>query len=145
MAQHKLSGKQFLLLIDPAGGTTYNTVICLTSQSIKFGVNVIDASSNCGPDTLPGKPQPEAITFEGQHMYDPTSATDISGQDILPLLQASTKVGWSIAPEDPVTGDETLSGTGFFSELTKHYPGDGVVTFSGTLSIYGQSTQTITS
>lgn len=142
MAEHKLSGKNVLLFIDPAGGTSYDTVVCLTNQTWQGTTNTIDATSKCGPDTLPGT-QTNSVTFEGQHLYDPATGT-ISGVDLFPLWQNQTTIGWKIAPASPVTGDEELSGTGFISELSKNYNQTDPATFSGTLSIIGSTTQTVT-
>ena len=142
MAEHKLSGNDILLFIDPAGGTTYDTVICLTNQTWKGGVSIIDASTKCGPDSLPGKPNPQTVTFDGQHIYDATTGR-ISGPGLLPLMQNSTTIGWKISPVVLQNGDEILTGTGFISELDKAYSDNSPATFTGTISIYGQTTQEI--
>ena len=141
MAEHQLSGASILLYIDPAGGTNYDTVVCLTSQSWSGTTNVIDATSKCGPNTLPGT-QTNSVSFEGQHMYDPIAGT-LSGASLFDLWQNKTTIGWKIAPAIPVTGDEVLSSTGFISELSKSYGIADPSTFTGTLSIYGATTQTI--
>lgn len=141
MAEHKLSGTSVLLYIDPLGGVAYDTVVCLTSQSWNGTTNVIDATSKCGPDSLPGT-QTNTVDFEGQHLYDP-AAGKLSGVSLFDLWQAKTTVGWKIAPAIPVTGDEVLSGTGFISELAKTYGQSDPSTFTGTLAIYGATTQTV--
>lgn len=140
MAEHKLSGKDYLLFIDPAGGTAYDTVVCLTNQTWQGTTNQIDATSKCGPDTLPGT-QTNSVTFEGQHLFDPTTGK-ISGHGLFSLWQDSTTVGWKISPETPVNGDQILSGTGFISELSNAYDQNSPTTFSGTLSIIGSTTAT---
>ena len=65
MAERKVAGDDVLLFIDPAGGTTYELVVCLTSNSFKIANAIIDAKSKCGPDNLPGV-QTFEVTFEGQ-------------------------------------------------------------------------------
>ena len=140
MAEHKLSGKDILLFIDPLGGTEYDTIVCLTNQTWQGSTNVIDATSKCGPDSLPGT-QSNSISFEGQNLFDPVNG--YSGADLFVLWKNSTTIGWKIAPVSPTTGDETLEGTGFISELSKNYNQTDPSTFSGTLSIYGSTTQTI--
>jgi hypothetical protein len=141
MSEHKLSGTSVLLYIDPAGGTAYDTVVCLTSQSWTGSTNVIDATSKCGPDSLPGT-QTNSVSFEGQHLYDP-AVGKLSGVSLFDLWQGKTTVGWKISPAIPITGDEILSGTGFISELSKTYGQADPSTFTGTLSIYGSTTQVV--
>jgi len=138
---HKLSGKEILLYVDPAGGINYSTVVCLTNQTWQGTSNVIDATSKCGPDTLPGT-QTNSITFEAQQMFDPTSG-EVSGASFFDFWKASTTIGWKISPASPINGDEILSGTGWISALTKDYNQTDPSKFTGTLSIYGDTTQTI--
>ena len=116
MAEHKVQGGTMLLFIDPAGGTAYDTVVCLTSVGKSDSVNVIDAASACGPDKSPGVLD-LSYTFEGQHLQDPNS-NKVSGTDLRVLLRSKTTIGWKIAPAIPAIGDEIESGTGFLSELS---------------------------
>ena len=141
MAEHKVAGGTMLLFIDPAGGTDYDTVVCLTSVSKSASVTVVDASSACGPDKSPGTIE-LSYGFEGQHLQDPASGK-ISGTSLRQLLMSKTTVGWKIAPESPVAGDEIEEGTGYLSELSSTYAFDSVGTFTGTLQPYGTPTITI--
>ncbi|CAB4162321.1 hypothetical protein UFOVP778_43 [uncultured Caudovirales phage] len=141
MAEHKVAGGTMLLFIDPAGGTDYDTVVCLTSVSKSASVTVVDASSACGPDKSPGTIE-LSYGFEGQHLQDPVTGK-ISGTSLRQLLMAKTTVGWMIAPESPVTGDEIEEGTGYLSELSSTYAFDSVGTFTGTIQPYGTPTITI--
>jgi hypothetical protein len=141
MAEHKVAGGTMLLFIDPAGGTAYDTVVCLTSVSKSASVSVVDASSACGPDKSPGTIE-LSYGFEGQHLQDPASGK-ISGTSLRQLLLSKTTVGWKIAPESPVGGDEIEVGTGYISELSSTYAFDSVGTFTGTLQPYGTPVITI--
>lgn len=141
MSEHKVQGGTMLLFIDPAGGTDYDTVVCLTSVGKSDSVNVIDAASACGPDKSPGVLD-LSYTFEGQHLQDPASGK-VSGTNLRQLLRAKTTIGWKIAPASPVIGDEIEVGTGFISELSSTYAFDSMGTFSGTLQAYGTPTLTI--
>lgn len=135
MAEHKVAGGTMLLYIDPAGGTDYDMVVCLTSVSKSDSVTVIDASSACGPDKSPGTLE-LSYSFEGQHLQDPVSGK-ISGTSLRQLLRSKTTIGWEISPENPQTGDEIESGTGYLSELSSTYAFDSVGTFTGTIQPYG--------
>jgi hypothetical protein len=141
MAEHKVAGGTMLLFIDPAGGTAYDTVVCLTSVSKSASVSVVDASSACGPDKSPGTIE-LSYGFEGQHLQDPVTGK-ISGTSLRQLLMAKTTVGWMIAPESPVTGDEIEEGSGYLSELSSTYAFDSVGTFTGTIQPYGTPVITI--
>lgn len=141
MAEHKVAGGTMLLFIDPAGGTDYDTVVCLTSVSKADSITVVDASSACGPDKSPGTLE-LSYAFEGQHLQDPDSGK-VSGTSLRQLLRAKTTIGWMIAPETPVTGDEIEEGTGFLSELSSTYAFDSVGTFTGTIQPYGDPTLSI--
>lgn len=141
MAEHKVAGGTMLLFIDSTGGTDYDTVVCLTSVSKSDSVTVVDASSACGPDKSPGTLE-ISYGFEGQHLQDPDS-DKISGTSLRQLLRNKTTIGWKIAPETPVTGDEIESGTGYLSELSSTYAFDSVGTFTGTIQPYGEPTLTV--
>jgi len=141
MAEHKVAGGTMLLFIDPTGGTDYDTVVCLTSVSKADSVTVVDASSACGPDKSPGTIE-LSYSFEGQHLQDPDSGK-VSGTSLRQLLRSKTTIGWKIAPETPVTGDEIESGTGFLSELSSTYAFDSVGTFTGTIQPFGDPSLSI--
>lgn len=135
MAEHKVQGSNMLLFIDPNGGTDYDIVVCLTSVGKADSITVVDASSACGPDKSPGTLE-LSYSFEGQHLQDPTTGS-ISGTDLRILLRGEQTIGWMIAPETPVAGDEIESGTGYLSELSSTYSFDSVGTFTGTIQPYG--------
>ena len=141
MAEHKVAGGTMLLFIDPTGGDDYDMVVCLTSVSKSDSISVVDASSACGPDKSPGTLE-LSYAFEGQHLQDPDSGK-ISGTSLRQLLRSKTTIGWKIAPETPVTGDEIEEGTGYFSELSSTYAFDSVGTFTGTIQPYGTPTLSI--
>ena len=142
MAEHKVAGGTMLLFIDSTGGTSYDTVVCLTSVGKSDSVSVVDASSACGPDKSPGTVE-ISYSFEGQHLQDPDSGK-ISGTSLRQLLRAKTTIGWKISPVSPVTGDEVEEGTGYLSELSSTYAFDSVGTFSGTIQPFGTPTITVT-
>lgn len=133
MAEHKISGNDMLLFIG-TDGTTYDTVICLTSNGITRSTNEIDAKTKCGPDKLPGT-QDVAVNFEGQVMLDPATGTSLA--DLYSYWANKTTIYWKMGPVTPVTGDITWSGTGFVSKLDDTYQQDNPGTFSGSIGIYG--------
>jgi Putative Ig domain len=138
MAEHKIQGGNVLLFIDPYGGTNYEMVVCLTSVSVSDSVNVVDASSACGPDKSPGALE-ISYSFEGQHVQDPDTG-EISGTDLRQLLRSEQTIGFMLAPEIPQAGDEIQTGTGWLSELSSTYAFDAVAVFSGVLQPYNEPT-----
>ena len=138
----KMVGKDNILMLDPAGGTSFQTILCLTENSFKIANEIIDAKSKCGPDNLPGT-QSFEISCSGMAMVD----GDATQQDIAELYTLAanvTTVGWKMGKVTPASKDVTWTGTGFISNLDITAPQDGPVTFSLTLGVYGSVTQTVT-
>jgi len=142
MAEHKVSGHLVLLLIDPAGGTSYDTIVCLNSQSFNSETNVIDATTKCGSDSLVGIAPPETIDFDGVQLFDPATGK-LSGADLYDLKKAATVFSWKLSVSTPVTGDVVKTGKGFISTLSEEYSVDAAATFSGTITVKGDTTQTV--
>ena len=134
MAQRKVNGKDILLFIDPAGGTSYKTLICLTDNSLARSTGIESANSKCGPDSGPGD-KTQSISFSGQVVYEAT--TDLQSSDLHALWSNSTDIGWKMGTATPATGDVVYSGNGWISELTESAPVNGRATFTGTISVTG--------
>lgn len=144
MAEHRVGADNpMLLFIDPAGGTDYDTVVCITQVTKNDTVDVTDTASACGPNKAPGN---VAISYglEGYHLQDPDTGK-ISGTSLRQLLRSKTTVGFKIAPATPVVGDEIEEGTGFISSLSSTYAFDSDATFSLELQPFGEPTITIES
>lgn len=141
MAERKINGKDIILMVDPAGGTAYSTIVCLTSNSKKLTTAILDAATKCGPDSQAGT-QTVTIDFTGSVAVDP-DAERISEGDLYPLWKDSTTIGWKIGPAVPVEGDVSYTGTGFISDLSDTYDMNGA-TFTGTIAASGTPTQEVT-
>lgn len=141
MAERKISGVDKLLFIDPNGGTNYDLVVCLTSQSLERTTNTIDAASKCGPDKLPGA-QEITVNFEGQEVLSP-DANRISEADLHDLWENKTTIGWKYGVATPADGDVSYSGQGFISDLTADSGMDDPSTFNATIAVKGAITKTI--
>lgn len=142
MAKRKINGKDILLFIDPTGSTSYKTVVCLTSNSLNRTTGTESAASKCGPDIAPGD-QTITVPFAGQIVYE-AEATELASQSLHSLWQNSTTIGWKQSPATPKDGDVTYSGTGWISELVETFDATGRATFTGTISVIGNVTQTVT-
>lgn len=139
-ADRKSPGNETLLFIDPSGGTSYATVICLTSNSFGIVNNIIDAKSKCGADTLPGT-QSFSVDFEGQVVYN-ASGAKIGIYELLTLAKNQTTIGWKIAQAVPEAYDVIITGTGFIAEVQNTYGDEAPATFTAKLGVYGTPTIT---
>lgn len=142
MADTKVQGGEYLLLIDTAGGTSYDTVVCATSVSSATSIGVVDASSACGADKSPGTVE-ISYSFEGQTLISPTGSK-VSIDGLLQACRNKTTVGFKFGRVTPISGDVTQTGTGYISEFNENYPYDNVGTFTLTLQPYGTPTITVT-
>lgn len=142
MAEHKPIVGSVLLFIDPAGGTAWDTVVCMTSLDTSNEVASIDADSACGPDKLPGL-FTFGVDFEGLQLQDPATGKT-SGSDLKTLFLAKTIFTYKIAPTTPVTGDAVQTGSAFITSISDSYSFDNAATFSVTLQPVGTPTMTIT-
>jgi len=139
MAERKISGNDVLLFIG-TDGITYETVVCLTSQSITRATSEIEANTKCGPDKLPGT-QTNAVSFEGQIMLDPDAGTTSTDQ-LDDYWRNKTNIYWKLGEVDPTIGSVTYYGTGFISSLDEVYAQDAPSTFSGSIAPSGTISKT---
>jgi Phage major tail protein 2. len=138
----KITANTYFLLIDPAGGTAYDTVVCLTAHSFSGTTETNDTSSFCGPDSSPGTLS-STITLSGFTELVPGSGK-VSTPDIFDLWQDRTNFGWKIGPATPTSGDFVKIGTGYFSGYGENYDEGQAGQFSGTITVTGDITQTVT-
>lgn len=142
MAEHRVgAGAPMYLYIDPAGGTDYSTVVCLTRVSKSDSVDTVDSASACGPNKSIGSVN-ISYSAEGYHIQDADTGK-ISGTSLRQLLRSRTTVGFKISPETPVEGDEVETGTGFLSSLSSDYAFDADATFTLELQPFGSPVITV--
>ena len=134
MAEHKVSGDDVFLFIG-TNGSVYDSIVCLTSESVTRTTNIIDAKTKCGPDKLPGT-QENGVTFEGQSMYDP-SAGRASTDQLDDYWRNKVTIYWKVGKITPAIGDVTYLGTGFIAQLDETFAQDTPSTFSGAIGVYG--------
>lgn len=108
------------------------------SQSISSTADIIDVSSKATGltrEVLPGRVS-ENISFES--LADDASA-DYGWASVYAAMIAGTLVTFTIVRVDgtnaEVVGAEKITGSGYFSSLTKDNPDNDRSTFSGTLEI----------
>lgn len=135
MAERKINGNDMFLFIDVTGGTSnYDTLVCLTSKSLKRVTAVLDAASQCGPDKIAGN-QDITVDFEGQQTLNPDT-NRISGAYLHDVWADKRTFHWKLAPAIPVADDIIYTGQGFLSDLSDTY-GSETATFSGSIAVKG--------
>lgn len=132
MAQRELRSNDVLLFINETGSEPYETIICLTSNSITRTTSEITTSTKCGPSTAPGA-QTNSISFEGNIMVDP-DAGSASAVALIDWWTNQTVIFFKMGVAVPSIGDFTYYGSGFISALSETYGLDAAATFSGTIS-----------
>jgi hypothetical protein len=142
MARRQISGIDVLLQIDPMGGTNFNLVVCLTSNSLERTTSVIDASSKCGPEYLPGVRSIQ-VPFTFNDVLDVNSG-EISEYDLHNLWQSQTTISFKYGKLTPAAGDVSYTGKGFISDLKTTDAQNSPSSTSGTISVQGDITQVIT-
>lgn len=140
MAEIEVTGQSIWLMIDPAAGTNYDTLICLTTKSLNRTTETIESSSQCGTSSGPGKKAAD-VSFEGVQMVDLDSG-HMSGADLHDLWDDQTKFTWKLTKAIPIADDITYSGMGFITSLSDTY-GEGNATFSGSFSVSGNLTKVV--
>ena len=143
MAERKITANSWLLMIDTAGGTAYDTVVCLTDWSFPRSRTEIDSKSFCGPDKSVGQLEAGPIDFSGITMLG-LAITKVSSVELDAAFKANLTIGWKIAPAVPITGDLTYSGTGAISKLDDSASTDDNPKFSAAISIFGNYVTVVT-
>lgn len=137
--RREISGNDILLFIDPLGGTNYNLIVCLTSNSINRTTNQIDASSKCGASILPGT-QTITVPFEFHDVWD-TANGEFSEADLHPLWALKTTFSWKYGLAIPTEGSVAYTGVGFLANLNIVAAQNTAVTSSAEIAVQGAITQ----
>jgi hypothetical protein len=140
--RREISGNDYLLFIDKAGGTNWDLIVCLTENSIDRTTNEIDAASKCGPNLLPGT-QVIKVSFAFHDVLD-TANGEISEWDLHTLWAAKTIISFKFGKVTPAAGDITYTGTGFIASLNLKATQNSPVDASGSIGVQGTLTATRT-
>ncbi len=140
--RREISGNDILLFIDPAGGTNWDLIVCLTSNSLERTTNEIDAASKCGPNLLPGN-QTIKVNFDFHDVLD-TANGELSEGSLHPLWAAKTIVSWKFGKANPAAGDVTYTGTGFLGTLNTTAAQNAPVVTTSSIAVQGTISQTVT-
>jgi len=145
MAETKVSARDYILMADIDGDSTFKPVACLTSNSITSTVNVIDATSKCGDQFQPGPAYTQTIKADGFAIDQTGTASKDSYNQLYAAFVNKTIFAMKMGEATPVTGNVVYSGTVFVSAFDVNAADKDDVKFSATFTVaLPPLTQTVT-
>ena len=112
MAETKVSARDYLLLADLAGGTTFLPVACLTTNSLTSTNDTIDATSKCGNQYTPSPVFSQSFECEGFAIDETGTPSKDSYQQLYVAHSAKTLFAIKMGKATPTSGDITYGGAG---------------------------------
>jgi hypothetical protein len=110
MAETKVSARDYILLADLAGGTTFIPVACLTTNSFTSTVNTIDATSKCGDQFQAGPAYTQSFKGDGFAIDQTGAPSKDSYQQLYDAHAAGTVFTIKMGKASPSTGDVYYGG-----------------------------------
>jgi hypothetical protein len=140
--EYKRKGQYWGLYIgDGASPEAWILVACLNNKGFKIANKVIDGTSDCGPDYLPGFPN---STVAGKGFLTISQPNVQSSKSMFIIAQTQVSKDWLIQPVDtPTTGDPSWSFTGFLSNFAQDFNTDAMAEFSFDIQVQGYITQDV--
>lgn len=135
MAETKVSGRDYILLADIDGDSTFKPVACLTSNSITSTLGTIDATSKCGDSYTPSPSFNQSIECEGFAIDETGTPAKDSYQQLYAAHAAKTTFAIKMGKATPTTGDITYSGLVFISNFGVNAADKDDVKFTATFVV----------
>ena len=135
MAETKVSARDYILLADIDGDSTYKPVACLTSNSLTSTLNIIDATSKCGDQFQAGPSYSQSFRAEGFAIDETGTPAKDSYQQLYAAHAAGTVFGMKMGKATPTAGDITYSGTVFISAFDVNAADKDDVKFTATFTV----------
>jgi len=110
MAETKVSARDYILLADLAGGTTFIPVACLTTNSLTSTVNTIDATSKCGDQFQAGPAFTQSFKADGFAIDETGTPSKDSYQQLYAAHAARTQFTIKMGKASPAAGDVYYGG-----------------------------------
>ena len=99
-------------------GESQKVVFCIVSITRNYTLNITDAASICNPVAKSPGTQETSVDLTLQRYWEP--AIDHYSEKFLhDAFNNKDVVEYTIAPENPVTGDLIETGNGYISSMTK--------------------------
>lgn len=135
MAETKVSGRDYILLADIDGDSTYKPVACLTSNSFTSTNDTIDATSKCGNSFTPAPSFSQSFSGEGFAIDETGTPSKDSYQQLYAAHAAKTSFNMKMGKATPAAGDITYSGQVFISNFTVNAADKDDVKFTATFVV----------
>ena len=135
MAETKVSARDYLLLADLAGGTTFLPVACLTTNSLTSTNDTIDATSKCGNSYTPSPVFSQSFECEGFAIDETGTPSKDSYQQLYTAHAARTAFNMKMGKATPTSGDIVYSGQVFISNFDVNAADKDDVKFSATFVV----------
>jgi predicted secreted protein len=135
MAETKVSGRDYILLADIDGDSTYKAVACLTSNSFTSTNDTIDATSKCGNSFTPAPSFSQSFSGEGFAIDETGTPSKDSYQQLYTAHAAKTSFNMKMGKATPTSGDITYSGQVFISNFTVNAADKDDVKFTATFVV----------
>ena len=136
MAETRVSARDYILLADLTGGTTFLPIACLTTNSLTSTVNTIDATSKCGDQFQPGPSFTQSFKCDGFAIDETGTPAKDSYQQIYAAHAARTIFPIKMGKAVPTTGDITYSGQVWISNFDVNAADKDDVKFTATFVVY---------
>ena len=135
MAETKVSARDYILLADLAGGTTFLPVACLTTNSLTSTVNTIDATSKCGDQFQAGPAFTQSFKADGFAIDETGTPSKDSYQQLYTAHAAKTAFNMKMGKATPTSGDVYYSGQVFISNFEVNAADKDDVKFTATFVV----------
>ena len=135
MAETKVSARDYLLLADLAGGTTFLPVACLTTNSLTSTNDTIDATSKCGNQYTPSPVFSQSFDCEGFAIDETGTPSKDSYQQLYAAHAARTSFDMKMGKATPTAGDIVYSGQVFISNFDVNAADKDDVKFTATFVV----------
>ena len=135
MSESKVSARDYLLLADIGGTSTFKPIACITTNSFTSKGGTIDATSKCGNEFQQGPTFDQSFKVEGFAIDETGAPSKDSYQQLYAAHIAKTDFAIKMGKVTPVAGDITYSATVFISDFDVKADDKELVKFSATLVV----------
>lgn len=135
MSETKVSARDYLLLADIDGDSTFKPVACITSNSFTSKAGTIDATSKCGDEFQQGPNFDQTFKVEGFAIDETGTPSKDSYQQLYAAHAAKTAFNIKMGKVTPTSGDITYAAKVFISDFDVKADDKELVKFSATLVV----------
>ncbi len=146
MSGRRQTGQYYALSLQTvASPATWEVVACLKTKSLKSALAVIDATSDCGTDSLGGNITQSFSIAGFEDFGDSTIQTgnDLYSLQIATQNQSSPAYTWKLAAVTPIATDIQYVFNAFISNFQQDFATNEPIGFTADLNMQGVAVKTI--